>query len=223
MQEILEYFAKHIKIFHPIILGLGGILGIVIRRWYNDFRLSGFKSSDHTIFINLRSSIRDVKSWIIKENREVFREMIIKKFDFWYIEGFELCKRLDKVRLSNQQLIHELSAFEDMTIDKYVGAWKEMQVPDIAIAVFNDLHQKKIDAFQVAIMQIALNDSMYRTYKAKVIAIFNKLDTLLIDTKLDLMTICTQTHFNGRFAGATYKNIPISDIEYQKLKDVNVK
>jgi hypothetical protein len=71
-------------------------------------------------------------------------------------------------------------------------------------------------------MEIIPNDTMYFAYKAKAIATFDKLDTLLIETKLDLLEICTQEKFNGRFKAIKYKEVPISDVEYQEyLKKQN--
>ena len=147
--------------------------------------------------------------------------MVLVKLQIWNDEGKKLAITLDKKKRPANRLRSKFRTWANETISLYKASWQAKDIDDVPITIFNEIHKPKIDTFNESINFISLNKAMYITYKIRCMAIFDKLNTLLIETKVDFLEICTQKNFNGRLNGLKYKGIPLSDKEYSEfiLKD----
>jgi len=219
--DFINFFKNNWESFSPIFLAITGFLGFYAKKIWLEFKSNQFKLEFHSLFDNLRTSINDLDNYSINANREVFRDMVSVKFRIWLNEGEKLAIELDKKRLLPNRLMNKMKKWSNQTIHLYKNEWSNKDIDNVVITIFNEKHKSKIDLFNDAIIFISLNKSMYITHKSRCVAIFDKLDTLLIETKLDFLEICTQEKFNGRLDGLKFKGIPLSDKDYAEFISEN--
>lgn len=189
--------------------------GIQLKTWYMNYRANKYKLVWHSIFLSLDNSIREVKAWVYKENRQVFADALIIKLKVWKEEGEKLAKELDKkTNISNSELEYKLIFWMNDTIEIYTKLWVEAKIPQKVIQNINIEHELKIGELTGEIKAIVHNNDAYPTMKTKCISVFDALKHLLAETKNDFSTLIYRRKYNGNMIGVKYKGVSISDIEF---------
>lgn len=208
MEEIKEI----LLIVVPI---LAGLFTAGIQRWYLAYKTKKFQLLDHPIFTDLTYSIQDLDSWRVKENRQVFIDALSIKLRLWRDKGLELAEELQKNNFSNIQLKNKVICWATKVMSEYTHEWRKIGIPEKVITRITESYEIKVKQFVDEIKDISYNNDMYPFKMQKSIGIFTTLRLLLADTKNDFNNLVYRDTYNGFFVGSYYKNIPVSDVEYE--------
>lgn len=203
--------------------GLVPIVTALVGYWANKkflwFKTTRFKLSSHPMFTDLLTSRREIRSWVVAENRQVFTDALTIKFSVWREEGIKLAEKLQKGNYNNTKLVNEIINWANETVLLYTKEWEDSGIPKKVIDRITTVHEEKVEQFIAEIKLIVNDNDMYPFKMQKVIAVFGTLRMLLIDTKNDFNRLVYREVYNGAFVGCCYKGIPVSDTEYKEYVD----
>ncbi len=202
-----------IEVLTAVFLAVGGIL---VNKIYIIAKTSKVNIANHRLFTSLHQAKIEIGNWIVPENREIIRQMLLVKIDAWLIKGVEFAKYLDKNawKMNKRLLKTEIDTWTMSVIDAYTQSWRNDKIHQNLISKINTNHQSKIDFF-VQYIQEAVYSDIYITNKLKVNSVFDILATLLAETKNDFLDLIFMKEFNGDLKGVEFNGIPINDKEYK--------
>lgn len=215
MNTIIEFIKANWTEISAIIATLLTFAGYKAKDWFVFFQTSRVKAIDLPLMENLEKSILSIEGYTIMKHREAFRLLIKIKLNSWIEQSKKLAEELDNTKYINANKMRKrLNRYLTDTVKDYRKEWDNRNIPIEVQNIFNEKHASKIEAFEDAITFITLNKYLYPNKMVKITAIFDKLDTLLSNTKSDLLEICTQEYYNGRLSGIEFNGLPLSDNDY---------
>jgi len=206
---------QFLDIVIPILLG---VLGIMTQKLWEYIKISQYNLKYHKLISDIGIYIQKINTWTYKENRQVFIDALLIKLKVWQKSSEELAKEINNKYIPRQRLENMLLQWATDTIEQYIKEWERSEIPKDIIKHINNIHQEKVDLFINEIKNVIM-DKTYPNGQYVKREIFNILRLLLSETKDDFNDIIYREIYNGRFKGIYYKNIPISDIEFKKIKD----
>lgn len=208
MEELL-------KIALPILMGM---LGIGLQKAWTIIKSNQYNLEDHEIMSDLNINLQKISTWLVERNRQVFVDALEIKLKVWKDEVTIFAKEINNKYISRQKLKHLFIEWTINTINKYNSEWKVNGIPDKVINHINKKHQIKVDKLLKEI-NTTIFDRTYPSSQFIKREIFNTLRLLLSETKDDFNDIVYRSKYNGEFKDVFYKDIPVNDEQYLKLKN----
>lgn len=190
-------------------------LGMWLRKQIINLKSRRFQLIEHSLFSSILTYIREIKSWNIKENRQVFLDAFIIKLKIWSKNFIKLALELQKAKYNNSKLELTIINTANTTISDYITEWKVKGIPLKVIQKINEKHNVKVEIFIEKIKAKCHNNDMYPAFMLKIISIFDVLELLLSETINDLNDFIFRNDINGYYKETYYKGVPINDQEYQ--------
>lgn len=164
--------------------------------------------ANHIMFVNLRKYINyDIQHFTLNEKlREaIFKDFLMIKFTIVKLQFEQFLSRGDLDAMSDKLYQEKMQECISDIVKSYEYKAKEMGIPDVAIARFNEWYDDKVQAMYAFIITVCEDTDIYNDNYTKTRVIFDFINHINNFTILGIKKVLLS--FNGELNKQSYKGI----------------